>query len=202
MPTSAIAALILAGGQSSRLGHDKALHPWQGIPLLARVTAVAQSLTPQVYVLTPWPERYRAIVGAPVTWLAEAEPGAGPLGALGEGLAQLSAQRPVDWVLALACDLPRLEGRQLRAWSDRLASLPPQHLALVPRVGDRWEPLCAFYRPAALGPLRDFQAQGGRAFQRWLATLPLTALDLDAEVAAMLWNCNTAADFLEETSWG
>lgn len=194
MTDLAIAALILAGGQSSRFGRDKALAKWQGTPLLARVARTARALTPQVAVLTPWPERYRPGLDETTLWLPEAQPGQGALVALADGLGQLAAQQSLDWVLALACDLPCLQGAVLRTWRDRLAALPLDQLALVPRVGDRWEPLCAFYRPAVLSHLQAFQDQDGRTFQRWLATLPIAALDLDPDAAAMLWNCNTAAD--------
>jgi len=198
MTDLAIAALILAGGQSSRFGRDKALARWQGMPLIARAARTARELTPKVAVLTPWPERYRAVLDETTLWLPEAQPGQGALVALADGLGQLAAQQPLDWVLALACDLPYLQGSVLQTWRDRLAALPLDQLALVPRVGDRWEPLCAFYRPTVLPHLQAFQSQGGRAFQRWFATLPIAALDLDPDAAAMLWNCNTTADLPPE----
>ncbi len=190
-----LAALILAGGQSSRLGTDKALLDWQGQPLLQRVATTAAAIAPTVSVLTPWPDRYWLLLGDTVTWLPETQPGAGPLVALSDGLQQLAAQRSPAWIWALACDLPRLDAAVVQGWRDRLAALPADCWALVPRVGDRWEPLCGFYRPAVLSHLQAFQQQGGRSFQRWLPTLPATPIQLAPADATLLWNCNTPADF-------
>jgi molybdenum cofactor guanylyltransferase len=40
---SQVTAIILAGGQSKRMGRDKALIEVDGVPLLSRVYAVAES---------------------------------------------------------------------------------------------------------------------------------------------------------------
>jgi molybdenum cofactor guanylyltransferase len=94
--TPRVASLILAGGQSRRMGQDKALLSWQGKTLLQRVYGVAAACTTPVYILTPWPERYQTCLGpetiagnAPV-WLQEHPVGAGPLLALTQAFSQLT----------------------------------------------------------------------------------------------------------------
>jgi hypothetical protein len=57
-----IAAIVLAGGQSSRMGRDKALIEVGGVPLLHKICAAAQSCANPVYVIAPWVERYQSIL--------------------------------------------------------------------------------------------------------------------------------------------
>lgn len=184
-----LAALILAGGRSSRMGRDKALIPVAGVPLLRRVVEVAESCCQGVYVLTPWPERYQA-VGASYNLLMETNPGQGPMVALATGLSQIDC----SWLLLLACDLPQLQPDILRRWEGYLGEVPPSHLAMIPRHGSRWEPLCGFYRPQALGSLQGFMATGGRSLQRWLDQVLVTPISVGLEESQMLLNCNTPED--------
>ena len=190
----ALIALVLAGGKSSRMGKDKALIPWQGIPILERVCQTAESCCQQVYILTPWPERYQPLLREDYQYLEESNPGLGPLVALAQGLTQITSDRSVDWVLLLACDLPQLETEILQTWINQLSQVPSETLALVPRQREGWEPLCGFYRPAVSTSLQNFINQGGRSFQTWLSDLPAQSLSVGEQAAEMLWNCNTPED--------
>ncbi|MEB3279348.1 MAG: molybdenum cofactor guanylyltransferase [Lyngbya sp.] len=194
MSDSAIAALILAGGKSSRMGRDKALIEWEGKPFLTRVCQVAGCCCSSVYVLTSWPERYRDIVSESVQFLPESSPvGQGPLVALTDGLTQIDA----EWVLLLACDLPQLQPEILQDWMSQLTEVSQSTLAVVPRQESGWEPLCGFYRRTALTALQAFIQQGGRSFQTWLSQVPVHPLRLGQTITPMLFNCNTPQDLRE-----
>ncbi|MBD0362845.1 MAG: NTP transferase domain-containing protein, partial [Coleofasciculus sp. C3-bin4] len=52
--TVSLSAIVLAGGQSSRMGRDKALITLQGVPLLRQVCEVALNCASPVYVVTSW----------------------------------------------------------------------------------------------------------------------------------------------------
>lgn len=189
-PPASVTALILAGGRSSRMGTDKALVRWRGVPLLQRVVSVALQCSDQVAILTPWPDRYRSVLpgGDRYTWLGEAQPHGGPLVALTQGLDQLVN----PWVLLLACDLPQLCPLTLNQWRRQLPGLPCSTLALVPHQPRGWEPLCGFYRRSAQASLQSFQAEGGRSLQGWLERSPVSAIDFSpsSPIARMLINCN------------
>jgi molybdenum cofactor guanylyltransferase len=186
-----LAALILAGGQSSRMGKDKALILWDGIPLLERVCQVASSCTEQVYILTPWPERYQdSLKDDNYRLLAESNPGQGPLVALSQGLAEI----PADWILLLACDMPQLQIEIIQNWVNELAQLPASILAMVPRQNNLWQPMCGFYRREALTQLHSFIRQEGRSFQTWLEQIPVQAIAVNQQASDMLFNCNTPLD--------
>lgn len=189
-----LAALVLAGGQSSRMGQDKALLCWDGTSMLQRVCRAASPCCDRVYILTPWQERYQASIDNTVLnlhWLAETNPGQGSIVGLLQGMTEIEA----DWILLLACDLPLLDPAILQIWINQLDRLTNQTLALVPRQSHGWEPLCAFYRKTALPELQNFIQQGGRSFQIWLSQIlvqPIHPIDRQSQ---MLWNCNTPQDF-------
>lgn len=196
-----IDGLILAGGRSSRMGQDKALIPIQGEPLLHRVGRVASGCCRQVWILSPWPERYRAVVDPEWRLLTEADPDRGPLCGFHQGLEQISRiSDPPEWILLLACDLPYLQGEILKEWGGRLEHLPPDRLAVVPYRQHRWEPLCGWYRLACLAPLAAAIQQGQRSFQPWLNSISLEPIEITSEQPPwerMVWNCNTPADLTD-----
>jgi len=187
------AAIVLAGGQSSRMGRDKALIPIQGVPLIRQVCEVAQNCADPVYIVTSWPEQYQDILPGNCQLIREMpmtgdNKPAGPLVGFAGGLARVQT----DWVLLLACDLPRLRVEVLQEWATHLENVPEDKIAFLPRNPKGWEPLCGFYRRRCLPLVIEFINQGGRSFQQWLAQHPVEELPLsDAQV---LFNCNTPAD--------
>ncbi len=191
--TVSFSAIVLAGGQSSRMGRDKALIPLQGVPLLRQVCDVALNCTDQVYVVTPWPERYQDILPETCRVIREIPlPGEAPTHGPLVGFAQGLAQVETDWVILLACDLPQLQTKVLQSWATGLEKTPKEAIALLPRHPKGWEPLCGFYRSQCLPLLTQFINEGGRSFQRWLAQHPVQELQVgDTQV---LFNCNTPAD--------
>jgi molybdenum cofactor guanylyltransferase len=196
-PSTQVTALILAGGQSSRMGTDKALLGWQGTPMLRRVVEVAQDCCATVCIVTPWPERYRHLVSSSIYWCLEApelaaHEKAGPLVALAKGLE--TVQTP--WVLLLACDMPQLNPTVLCDWIEQLLiqDLESTAIAYVPYYQSRWEPLCAFYKTTGRPVLEAFVAEGGRSFQTWLRHIEAVPIEVDDAIAPMLLNCNTPVD--------
>ncbi|WP_366510745.1 molybdenum cofactor guanylyltransferase [Moorena sp. SIO3F7] len=205
----ALSGIVLAGGLSSRMGRDKALILVEGVPLLRRVCDVALSciaqvsgqVSGQVYIVTPWPERYvdilpetcRVIQEVPLP--AETTPH-GPLVGFAQGLAHVET----DWVLLLACDLPQLRAEVVQGWLKQLEQTRENAIdqrsryanALLPRNPKGWEPLCGFYRRECLPSLTEFINQGGRSFQRWLAQHPVQ--ELLVSDTRPFFNCNTPAD--------
>lgn len=219
-------ALILAGGESRRMGQDKALVAWQGVPLLQWVVDAAQVLGDRTAILTPWPDRYRPSIQAPphrppLEWLTESARDRGPLVAFAEGLAQLfpAAADPagaagevresaIEWVWLLACDLPCLAQAPLTKWrshcdqarADVMALIPqwPNPPERSPRPRPQWEPLCAAYRRSLHPHLQEFVAQGGQSFQRWIQQIPVQPLAIPTDAAIALRNCNTPEDLCAE----
>ena len=191
MTNHKIAVIVLAGGQSSRMGQDKALLEIEGKSLLQRALEVAAAIAPQVYILTAWPDRYRSTLTEESQFLVEYNPGSGPLVALTQGLTEIAA----DWILLLACDLPLLDARIIQNWANQLTDFPQSTLAVVPYQNSRWEPLCGFYRQQSLHSLQSFIDKGGRSFQAWLNQISAIPLPVGEQESVMLLNCNTLAEF-------
>lgn len=186
-------AIVLAGGQSSRMGQDKALIPFQGVPLLRRVCDVALNCTDEVFVVTPWLERYQEVIPTRCQVIREVPPAGvtqsqGPLLGFAQGLTQVKTH----WVLLLACDMPHLQTKVLQTWAKDLPKTSNDTIALLPRHPKGWEPLCGFYRRQCLPLLTNYIDEGGRSFQDWLAQYRVRELSVSDR--KILLNCNTPRD--------
>lgn len=136
-PASDLSAFILAGGQSTRMGADKAFLEFHGQSLLARALALARALTPEVLIVG---ERARFAAFAPV--VEDIYPGHGPLGGIHAALTASASELN----LVLAVDTPLLTPALLRFLVEQARASAA--VATVPRVAGGFQPLCAVYRPA------------------------------------------------------
>jgi molybdenum cofactor guanylyltransferase len=197
-PARRFNAMILAGGQSRRMGQDKARLEIAGIPLLLRVYAAACSAA-HVYVVTTTDD-YADLLPPQARRVTERRSAApefpasqGPLVGFAEGLAAMAVDHRADWLLLLACDLPWLSAATVEQWATGLPGLPPGTGAYLPRQTKGWEPLCGFYRPVVIAnSLQQAVTRGERSFQRWLAEVAVEELPVADRRA--LANCNTPAD--------
>jgi molybdopterin-guanine dinucleotide biosynthesis protein A len=166
MPAPATSCIIVAGGQSRRMGHDKRqMRLWgtSGPTLLEHVVLLARSMCADCVVVLPDPEQWCHLSARLV---ADEYPGAGPLAALITGLEHVAQ----PYALALAGDLPTIEPRliaALRAW-------PRPYQALVPihdQPPGRPEPLLALYHRDCATILRPHVEAGLRTLHRALHVL-------------------------------
>lgn len=103
-------ALLLAGGQSTRMGTDKALLDIGGKPLVYRLAKQLALLTDHVTLSVGPPEReaiYRANLGEladSVTYVHDIYPACGPLSGLHAGLSAIGS----GYVFVMACDMPQV----------------------------------------------------------------------------------------------
>jgi molybdopterin-guanine dinucleotide biosynthesis protein A len=146
---SVVVGFVVAGGQSQRMGRDKALLPWGGGTLLAHALERLRAITDDVRILCGPTPRYESH-GVPV--VPDAVTDQGPLGGVWSGL--LTLDRPLG--LFLAVDLPAVPVGLLEALVAGAAGFD----AVVP-VGSRGpEPLCAIYSSTCLEPIRQRLAAG------------------------------------------
>ncbi|MDO9010496.1 MAG: molybdenum cofactor guanylyltransferase [Gallionella sp.] len=164
-------ALILAGGESSRMGQDKANLLLGEHTLLQRVAAIVQPLFRDVIVSVRQP---RAECNFPQ--VSDDPAHAGPLAGLAAGLARAETA----WVFAVACDMPFITPQLIA----RLAGFREGADAVVPVVQEHPQPLAAFYATRSLGVLQDCLAGSGkRSLREFLARLEVCYVD-EAEMQA------------------
>jgi molybdenum cofactor guanylyltransferase len=130
-----LTAFILAGGNSTRMGTDKAFAMLDGRTLLARALDRCRTMTSEVWIVG---DRKKFAPFAPV--VEDVFPGCGPLAGMH---AALRTSR-TDLNLVLAVDLPFVSPALLHF----LVAQARQNGAIVtvPRAGKGWQPLCAVYR--------------------------------------------------------
>lgn len=151
-------ALILAGGDSRRMGQDKAALVLDGKTLLAHVSDTMQQVFPKVIVSV---RQLRG--GVDVPQVCDEVEASGPLAGLVAGLAQ--ADTP--WVFAVACDMPFVTAAVVQ----HLATLRSGHQAVVPVVDGYPQPLAAFYAASAREVMRASLAAGDRSLRGMLEKL-------------------------------
>jgi molybdopterin-guanine dinucleotide biosynthesis protein A len=142
---SELAAVVLCGGRSTRMGQPKAWLDFAGQPLLQRIVAItAQVADPVVVVAAPAQEL--PSLPAHVELVRDEVEGRGPLQGIAAGLATVAARAPIAYVSGT--DTPLLQPAFVR----RLAALAHGYDAVVPEVGGQVHPLSAVYA-TRLAPL-------------------------------------------------
>jgi molybdopterin-guanine dinucleotide biosynthesis protein A len=146
-------AILLAGGESKRLGRDKSLLMIEGQPLVAHTAHKLAALSDDLILVTNHPERYGPL-NLPVRLVPDERPGVGALMGLYSGLN--AARYP--WAVVVACDMPFLSLPLLR---HMLTLLGDCDLA-IPRLDEMLEPLHAVYSKACLPPMARMLDQNRR----------------------------------------
>jgi molybdopterin-guanine dinucleotide biosynthesis protein A len=151
-------ALILAGGDSQRMGQDKAALVLNGKTLLECVITTMQSIFPAVVVSVR-----QAREGLNVSQVCDGQVASGPLAGLIAGLERVET----PWVFAVACDMPFVT----QVVVARLAEFRAGYQAVVPMIGGYPQPLAAFYATSALDAMRASLATGDKSLRGMLQKL-------------------------------
>ncbi len=154
-------AIVLAGGQSSRMGQDKALLPYNGMTLLEHVVASLLLIATDIVVVAETANKYVLPCGRV---LGDTFPGFGPVGGILTGLTVLGPGNH----MVIACDMPSLHIPVLQLL---LKACTNEWDAAVPEINGQTEPLCAVYSQSAAPRLLKFLENGGRSAREALALL-------------------------------
>jgi molybdopterin-guanine dinucleotide biosynthesis protein A len=176
---------ILIGGDSSRMGSDKATYEIDGT---AMANLVAQAATEagasEVLLVGGTSSRAKALVGS---WKKDAYPGEGPLGGV---ITALKASK-TDSVVVLSCDMPFITSAVISSLVSGLADAQ----ATVGRT-DRLNWLCAAWsKDECLQTLQGVWKRNERAVHR--AAVLLDVLEVPVPAVAVR-NINTPQDLLED----
>jgi molybdopterin-guanine dinucleotide biosynthesis protein A len=158
-----LAAFVLAGGKSSRMGSDKALLEIAGEPLIARTVRLATAAANNNVRVVGGAQRFAQLA---FDTIEDDSPDLGPLG----GIATALRASTNEWNLILACDLPYLT----QEWLEYLAARARKSEAdaVVPATRHQnYEPLCAAYRKRCAADVASAVAAGHLRVQEFVAAL-------------------------------
>jgi molybdopterin-guanine dinucleotide biosynthesis protein A len=145
-----VSGIVLAGGQSSRLGTDKSFINVNGQSLIEHVVAKLTRLSDDVIIVTNSPDEYDHLE---TRLVGDIYPGKGALGGIYSGLRAAANA----YSLVVACDMPFLDLNLLRY----MIILAREHDVVIPRIGGLTEPLHAIYSKNCLEPIDRLLARGG-----------------------------------------
>jgi len=139
-------SIILAGGNSSRFGWNKALEAINGKNLVQRVVNRLIPLSKEIIIVTAQCENFSPSPSSPmIKIVTDIHPGKGPLCGIYSGLVISSYSQAI----VVGCDMPFLNIALL----NYMAQLSPAFDVVVPRTRKGVEPLCAVYSKNCLVPI-------------------------------------------------
>jgi molybdopterin-guanine dinucleotide biosynthesis protein A len=186
-----LSVVIQAGGQSRRMGQNKALLPFKGQPLIQRVVDRVQLVADELLLTTNAPESYQ-FLNLPM--FADLLPGTGALGGLYTALS--AASNPL--VAVVACDMPFVSAGLLEYERDLCGA---DWDVVIPRLGSGWEPLHAIYRrETCLPKIRKALEENRLRMDSWFGEARIRSLleeeirRIDPDMRSFL-NINTPEEF-------
>lgn len=188
-----VGGIVLCGGQSRRMGRDKATLPFGDEMLLQRVVRLLGGAVERCVVvaavgqlLPPLPPE--------VSVIRDRATGRGPLEGLYCGLAALGSR--VEAAYVTACDAPFLRPEFVQ----RMAQLLGDHDVVVPTDGAFHHPLAAVYRTRLVASIAALLAQGERRMISFHDSVSTRRVDIrelrdvDPELLSLL-NVNRPEDY-------
>lgn len=185
-----LSAILLAGGQSRRMGVDKAGVIIADETMWQRQTRILSGLGCKAL----WVSAQTAPAWASPPWevIIDKPPSCGPLSGVAAALSRLETSH----LLVLAIDLPRMTTEHLR----KLCGLARLGVGVIPWHEDYFEPLCAVYPAETLPVAEELLASGDASLQHLAQSLVnrglAKACHLTAEDLPLYLNMNSASDLI------
>ena len=183
---------IQAGGKSSRMGQDKALMPFQGVPLIQYVMERLAPIADEIIITTNAPDSYHFL---DVPLYPDIRPDRGALGGLYTALSFAKG----DFVAVVACDMP-FASKQFFLTASKLISESGADV-IIPQTEYGYEPLHALYRrDACIPPIEAALDADKWKVISWFDQVKVHALSPEESAVfnpdgLTFWNLNTPEDF-------
>ncbi len=189
--------VVQAGGQSSRMGEDKALKPFLGRPLIQRVIERLSPIADEIIVTTNRPADYTFLK---LRLISDLKPGRGSLGGLYTAIA--SANSP--FVAVVACDMPFASAPLLESARRLLAEEEAD--VVIYKTEEGYEPFHAVYRrETCLAAIEAAIEADQWKVIAWFPKVKVRTLTPE-EVKVLdpsglcFWNLNTPEEFVKAES--
>lgn len=186
--------VIQAGGQSSRMGRNKALVPFLGQPLIQRVIQRLQPLAAEVIITSNQPQEL-AFLG--LLAFPDLVPNQGAL----EGLRTALYHASTPAVAVVATDMPFPSLALLQKQVELLEAEGVD--VVIPAAGDGFEPFHAVYRrETCLSAIEQAIESGQKRMISWfpevkVRTLTLEEVNLFADSRLVFLNINTPEELAQ-----
>ena len=180
--------VVFCGGESRRMGRDKAVLDVGGRTMLERAVACLSAVAPSVVLACGPEDRYQ---GLGIERVLDPRAGLGPIGGLAASLRRLQREGtdPGRAILyALACDMPLARPEIFSALCERLAASGAD--AVLLRTEGGIEPLLAVYRGTALPAVERAVARGDRRMVSFHDEIAVALLEEAAGPAPERWATN------------
>jgi molybdopterin-guanine dinucleotide biosynthesis protein A len=182
--TEEATAIIMAGGQSRRMGADKSLLLIDGRPMVEAIANQLRGSFSQILISANEVEKL-SFLNLPI--IRDRIPGQGPL--MGIASALQASENELNFVVA--CDIPYIDLHYVR----RMLMEADGVDVVVPTTdGKRYETLFAVYHRSILGIINEVLASGGRKISDIFSRCRVKFVELEAQ---RFVNLNTMADFEE-----
>ena len=183
---------ILSGGESRRMGVDKAMLLVDGLPLIEKqVRNVRQAFGDIPLWMCSGPRRYPTIDHYNVTYLNDALPAGGPLVGIAQALYWASPEDGDEGhVLVIPCDTLIAPDEIYKA----LSWVPPKPEGVVFLQGQRAHPLHGIYSTALADAASAYLAKGGRSVMGFLDEVAVRRVSTPPGWESCL-NVNSKRDF-------
>lgn len=182
-----IVGVIVAGGKSSRMGTNKALIAWDGLPLIAHVSRTMQHVFKRVLIVADDAEPYR-FLRLPV--YPDIFKDSGPLGGIHAGFVHSGAKS----IFVAACDTPFIS----RALIEYIIHYPSGASVKVAQMDGVVHPLCGWYDRSAMPYLQQALEANQLQLKKVLYHLKAAEVPITNELPfyhpLLLKNFNTPAD--------
>ncbi len=188
-PLNDVTGVILAGGQSNRMGSNKALLPCKYGLFIEAIHRKLTALFDNVLIVTNAPEQYAFLSCHTVMDLY---PGMGTLAGLHAGLYHSRTSH----IFAVACDMPYLNSALIR----KIAALRDGAAVVIPEGDKGLEPLHALYGSECLPPMERALLAGERRIVSFFSEVAVrylfrdTVAELDPSFDSFR-NINTPSDY-------
>lgn len=188
-PCTNVTGVILAGGQSSRMGSNKALLPYRGGRFIESIHRQLARHFAEVIVVTNTPEHYTFLSCRKV---GDLFPGIGALAGVHAGLFHSTTSA----IFACACDMPYLDDDLIRYLAVRYNPVG----VVIPESESGLEPLHAVYGRGCLQAMTASLSAGNRRVVSFFDQVPVETVTQDVVAGfpggfETFRNINTPADY-------
>jgi len=178
-----ISAVILAGGQSKRMGSNKALLPIGDITFIARITNTLQQRFSKIYISANNPEEYEVLKRPVITDIFR---GYGPLAGIHAALKNI----PTEHAFAVSCDVPFISTEVI----DALVSAIVPGTILIADDGQRLHPLIGIYPRSVYNKLDEYLRNNEKQVHKFLDGMKHKRVDVSQHRDAVK-NINTIEEY-------